>query len=135
MFLFYFEKLIKCEIQGSFLCHLLLTWFQNSIQKLFVVCFASITFKKRIHFTSKFGKVFCSTLGSTSQRLKFVHIFVGVFYFKFSGQAVGERGIFWDGHESYPWLVLAYQIAGTIVSSQWWKLCACLNTQTRSLRI
>ena len=62
--------------------------------------------------TSKFGKVFCSTLGSTSQRLKFVHIFVGVFYFKFSGQAVGERGIFWDGHESYPWLVLAYQIGG-----------------------
>jgi len=47
-------------------------------------------------------------------------------WFMYTGQAVGERGIFWDGHESYPWLVLAYQIAGALSIATWAMLWSAL---------
>jgi len=40
-------------------------------------------------------------------------------WFMYVGLAAGERGIFWDGHLSHPWLVLGYNLAGGIAISVW----------------
>ena len=40
-------------------------------------------------------------------------------WFMYVGLETGERGIFWDGHASVPWLVLGYNIAGAIVIMLW----------------
>jgi len=40
-------------------------------------------------------------------------------WFMYAGLEVGERGIFWDGHTSAPWLVLAYNLAGSLCIMLW----------------
>ena len=40
-------------------------------------------------------------------------------WFMSAGLETGDRGIFWDGHASVPWLVLGYNIAGAIVIMLW----------------
>jgi len=40
-------------------------------------------------------------------------------WFMYVGLEVGERGIFWDGDSSTPWLVLGYNIAGSICIMLW----------------
>ena len=35
------------------------------------------------------------------------------------GLEPGTRGIFWDGHTSHPWLVLAHNMAGMVAISAW----------------
>merc|ERR1719233_2308912 len=40
-------------------------------------------------------------------------------WFMYVGLEVGERGIFWDGNSSTPWLVLGYNIAGSICIMLW----------------
>ena len=40
-------------------------------------------------------------------------------WFMYAGQAEGERGIFWDGHTSFPWLVLGHNIAGAVAIMAW----------------
>jgi len=40
-------------------------------------------------------------------------------WFMYVGLDVGERGIFWDGHTSAPWLVLGYNIAGSLCIILW----------------
>merc|ERR1719266_1146281 len=40
-------------------------------------------------------------------------------WFMYVGLPAGERGIFWDGHLSTPWLVLAYNLAGGLAISVW----------------
>ena len=40
-------------------------------------------------------------------------------WFMYAGQAEGERGIFWDGHTSFPWLVLGHQVIGILAISGW----------------
>jgi len=40
-------------------------------------------------------------------------------WFMVANLDVGERGIFWDGSVSHPWLVLGYNIAGAIVIMLW----------------
>ena len=36
-----------------------------------------------------------------------------------SGLEEGQRGIFWDGHTSHPWLVLGHQLLGILAISAW----------------
>ena len=36
-----------------------------------------------------------------------------------SGLEEGQRGIFWDGHTSHPWLVLGHQLLGMLAISAW----------------
>ena len=40
-------------------------------------------------------------------------------WFMYAGQAEGERGIFWDGNTSFPWLVLGHNIAGAVAIMAW----------------
>ena len=40
-------------------------------------------------------------------------------WFMYAGQAEGQRGIFWDGHTSFPWLVLGHNIAGAVAIMAW----------------
>ena len=40
-------------------------------------------------------------------------------WFMYVGLEKGERGIFWDGDASTPWLVLGYNIAGALCISLW----------------
>ena len=40
-------------------------------------------------------------------------------WFMYAGLNVGERGIFWDGHTSAPWLVLGYNIIGSVCIIIW----------------
>jgi len=40
-------------------------------------------------------------------------------WFMYSGLEEGQRGIFWDGHTSHPWLVLGYQLLGMLAISAW----------------
>ena len=44
---------------------------------------------------------------------------ISVPWFMYVGLEAGQRGIFWDGHESYPWLVLGYQIGGALAIATW----------------
>ena len=39
--------------------------------------------------------------------------------FMYAGLGEGERGIFWDGHTNTPWLVLGYNLLGSIVIIIW----------------
>ena len=48
--------------------------------------------------------------------------FVGIMsvpWFMYVGLENGERGIFWDGGTSFPWLVLAHNIGGVICIVLW----------------
>eukprot|EP00092_Neocalanus_flemingeri_P006301 GFUD01006778.1.p1 GENE.GFUD01006778.1~~GFUD01006778.1.p1 ORF type:complete len:571 (-),score=137.61 GFUD01006778.1:85-1797(-) len=54
---------------------------------------------------------------------------VGLFsvpWFMSVGLETGERGIFWDGHQSFPWLVFGYNIAGAISIMAWSALWSAL---------
>lgn len=40
-------------------------------------------------------------------------------WFMYVNLEEGQRGIFWDGHTSHPWLVLAHQIGGGLAITAW----------------
>ena len=39
--------------------------------------------------------------------------------FSCPGLEPGQRGIFWDGDTSHPWMVLGHQLAGIVAISAW----------------
>ncbi|XP_023345791.1 putative ammonium transporter 1 [Eurytemora carolleeae] len=44
---------------------------------------------------------------------------VSVPFFMYANLEEGKRGIFWDGHTSYPWIVLGYNLLGALCIFVW----------------